>query len=576
MHESGIWELDLIQRQLREQGFVTPLAGRAFEIFVVLAEASGDLVAKDELMRRVWPGASVEDNTLHAHVTAIRRALGASRGLLKTVSGRGYTMTGTWSERVQTSWSDIREEVPVATALQAHWSNLPVGPSEFIGRSAAIAHISEVLLTHRAVTLTGPAGIGKTALAIEVARKEAAFTGGEICMVNLAGVSEGSLVPSAIGSTLGLRLGDNEVMASSVGRGIGDRRLLLILDACEHLTIAVSGVAETIVQICPNVTILATSREALSINGEHIHRVPPLAVPAEDETDPDNILAEGSVQLVLARLTKSDATFSPSTESLLEIATVCRHLDGIPLALELAAAQAATFGLKQVAARLNDRLGSPTISRRIGLPRHQTLHSALDWSYDLLPQVERTLLRRVSIFPSGFAAAAAASVISDSGESATIAISRIANLVAKSLVTFDSSPSVGRWRLLDTIRAYGAARLADNNEAGTASRLAAEYYRDVFGTKQKGSQREFSSDFGEWEAREIDNVRMVIDWAFSPAGDVPLGLELTASSVALWFNLGLTHEYRARVERALVLLRSTDYPDITMDTRLRGALRRRL
>ncbi|OEO28723.1 hypothetical protein VW23_003595 [Devosia insulae DS-56] len=573
VHDPGDWELDLDRGELRHHGAIVPLSGRAFEIFVVLAEASGSLVTKDQLMQGVWPGSIVEDNTLQAHISVIRKALGDDRNLLKTFSGRGYRLIGHWSRL-----SPANSPSPAATMTEpastpaGSSSNIPVALSQFIGRATIASHLADVLATHRAVTLTGPGGIGKTALSLEVARKWSAGTIAAAYIVDLAPLADPGLIPSAIATTLSLRPGGGQATPTTVAQAIGDASLLLILDTCEHLIAGAAVVVETILQICPRVTVLATSRENLRIEGEYVYRLPPLDVPAETERDHEAILTQDAVQLFVTRLAAFDSAPTPTTDDLLEIAGICRRLDGIPLAIEFAASRAVALGIREVALGLHDRFGLLTAGRRTALPRHQTLRATLDWSYELLPEAERRLLRRVSIFPSGFTAAAASAVVSDGRVSTSDVMDGIANLVEKSVVTFDGPPSARRWRLLDTIRAYGLEKLAEHEETEQASRLSAEYYRDLFRLGDHAGQGQFGAEPSANARRDIDNIRAAVSWAFSEAGDVQTGLELTASSVTLWFQLTLMVEYRERVDRALQILMTSPAPDEAMEMRLQAAL----
>ena len=284
------------------------------------------------------------------------------------------------------------------------------------------------------MTLTGPGGIGKTTLALEVARGLLGDFDGGGWFVELASLSDPDLVPSAVASVLGLKLSGGTISAESVARAVGEQHLLLVLDNCEHVIDAVANLTEVLVRRCPRTTILATSREVLRIDGEYVYRVPPLEVPAAEAVEPDHILGHSAVELFIARTQALESDFSPRAEDLPTIAAICRRLDGIPLAIEFAAARAATLGIQQVAIGLRDRFALLTGGRRTALPRHRTLRAALDWSHELLPEAERLLLRRLAIFPAGFTLDAAAAVMHDSGLEAAAVTDGIANLVAKSLV----------------------------------------------------------------------------------------------------------------------------------------------
>jgi non-specific serine/threonine protein kinase len=481
VYQFGAWEVDLARRELRAQGTAVPIGGRAFEIIEVLVQSAGEVVTKDELMARVWPGAIVEEATLWVHISAVRKALGPDRGMLKTASGRGYCLAGSWARRPDGSSADAAAPEQVRRSARPFLSNLPAGASELIGRADCVQHVRDLLSAYRVVTLTGPGGIGKTALALEAARGLFPAFEGDGRLVELVSLSDPGLVPSAAAGILGLTLGGDKVSPTAVAQAIGKGKILLVLDNCEHLIDAAAELVETIVRLCPNATVLATSREVLRIEGEYVYRVPPLDVPPEHQDEPADILEHGAVQLFIARTMASDSDFSPQEEDLQTIAATCRHLDGIPLAIEFAAARAATLGLRQVVSRLDDRFSLLTSGRRTALPRHQTLRATLDWSYELLPEQERRLLRRLAFFPAGFTLEAATAVMSDA---APAVVEGIANLVEKSLVMLDGSATIPRWRLLETTRAYALEKLAESGEAEQAARCHAEFFPDLFASAE--------------------------------------------------------------------------------------------
>ena len=547
LYRSGEWELDLAGRELRMGGVAAPLGGRAFEILVVLVQAAGRIVTKDDLMARIWPGTIVDENRIQVHISAVRKALGSDRDMLKTASGRGYRLAGDWIARHLAAPGEPDAAALVAPPVRPIPAALPSPGFELIGRAASLQQLQDLLSAYRAVTLTGTGGIGKTALALEVARSHAAGFAGEGCFVELAGLADPRLVPSAVAGALGLSLGDAEISAESVGRAIGGRNLLLVLDNCEHLIDAAARLTETLIKLCPHTAILSTSREVLRIDGEHVYRVPPLDVPSEQETAPEAVLRSGAVQLFIARARAADAGFAAPADSLPAIAGICRRLDGIPLALEFAAARTATLGLREVAARLDDRFALLVGGRRTALPRHQTLRAALDWSYELLSPDEQHQLRRLGVFVGGFTLEAAIAV---APASATV-VEDLANLVAKSLVTLDAAVPIGRWRLLETVRAYALEKLAETGAVGEVARRHAAFFADLFASGPAAPALAAAREAPGYDARELDNVRTALDWAFSPTGDAALGIALTAAYAPVWYRLSLQVECRARTQAAL-------------------------
>jgi len=551
VYQCGEWEVDLARQELRARGKWISIGSRAFEIFEVLVQTAGELVTKEDLMERVWPGAVVEDNTLQVHISAVRKALGRDRDMLKTASGRGYRLVGNWTMRLESAIASPVDPEPTQAPETAPSTNLPAAASELIGRSAAVSKLRDLLSAYRVVTLCGPGGIGKTALALEVARDQLTNFSAEVRLVELVSLSDPGLLPSVVASALGLNSAGDAISAEAVARAIGTKSMLLVFDNCEHVVDAAARLVEAIARACPRTTVLATSREVLRIEGEHVYRVAPLDVPSERYEERDDVLGRSAAQLFVARTAALRSDFSPGDEDLSAIASICRRLDGIPLAIEFAAARAATLGVREIASRLDDRFGLLTGGRRTALARHQTLRATLDWSYELLPESERRLLRRLAVFAGGFTLEAAAAVTNDAGNAPSVVVEGIANLVAKSLVTLDGSAAAERWRLLETIRAYALEKLVESGEIAQAGRRHAEYFRDIFApTASRSLLQPAIADMARY-GREIDNVRAALGWAFSPVGDPTVGVILTAGYLPVWLHFVLQSECRERIERAL-------------------------
>jgi predicted ATPase/DNA-binding winged helix-turn-helix (wHTH) protein len=547
VYASKGWEIDLNRRELRSRGVSVPIGSRAFEILEVLVRSGGELIGKYQLMEHVWPGAVVEENTLQFHISAIRKALGADRGLLKTVSGRGYRLLGRWDVREVT---EQRHQVGIAERKpkQLFRTNVPIARSALIGRNTPREHLLDTLSAYRVVTLTGPGGIGKSVLALEVARRIFPTIEGDCWLVELASLSDPALVPAAVSTVLGLRIEGSEISSESVAQALGRQRLLLVLDNCEHLVDATAKLAEAIVRMCPNASVLATSREILRIEGEYAYRVPPLDVPPSRQDNEDVVCEYSAVQLFNARLTALESGSSARPGNLPLMAAICRHLDGIPLAIEFAAARAATLGLQQTADLLSDRFGLLTAGRRMALPRHQTLRATLDWSYELLPESERSLLRRLAICAGGFTLEAATAIMGDTGATASMVAEGIASLAVKSLVFLDASVASGRWRLLETIRAYALDKLAETGEAEQVARRHAEFFRGLLASAMTGPL--VAPDDLSGYAREIDNLRAALNWAFSrDGGDVEVGIGLAVAAVPIFPAMSLLPECYGRSRR---------------------------
>jgi predicted ATPase/DNA-binding winged helix-turn-helix (wHTH) protein len=560
------WEIDLGRRELRARGIPVPLGGRAFEVVTVLVQSASEFVTKDRLMERVWPGAIVGEGTIHVHISAVRKALGPDRGLLKTTSGRGYSLLGSWTPQQREAAAPVYSS-PTRTSESPPPNNFPPLITSLIGRAAACEFVRDLVSAYRVVTLTGPGGIGKTSLAIKAVRYLLPDFEDGGWIVELASVSDPGLVPSTVAGTLGLKL-VGEISAESVARAVGGRHLLLVLDNCEHVIDAAANLAETLTRLCPRTTIVATSREILRIDGESVYRVPPLEAPAPGQAAPDSVTQYSAVELFVARTKAVNASFSPHAEDLASIAAICRRLDGMPLAIELAAASAAALGIAQVSAGLRDRFALLTRGRRTALPRQRTLRATLDWGYELLPETERRLLRRLSVFAGGFTVDSAAAVMADAGLDASTVTDCIANLVTKSLIALDPTSGATRWTLLETIRAYALEKLVEGGESADAQRRHAAFFRDLFAPQTRGARSSLSDEDLARRVGEIDNVRTAIDWSFSPAGDQAIGVDLTAAYAPVWRHLSLMSECRERCERALLSLE----PRVTTDMRLRMVL----
>ena len=514
----------------------------------LLAQSAGKLVTKDELMSRIWPGTIVMENTLQVHVAAIRKALGPHRTLLKTESRRGYRLLGNWTLRQRDAAEPSAGLKQIRADVAAPATNFPAAVSRLVGRSAAVQKLQTLVSAYRIVTLTGPGGIGKTALALEAARHvigEFADGGG---LVELASLSDPGLVPSAVAGVLGLKLGSSTISPETVAHAIAGKRLLLVVDNCEHVIDAAARLAETLVRQCPHITILATSREVLRIEGEHVYRVPPLEVPTTEQLASADILGHGAPQLFVARAAELASDFSSDPRSMRTIAEICRQLDGIPLAIEFAAARASTLGVRQVAAALRDRFAVLIDGRRTAFPRHRTLRATLDWSYDLLPKPERLLLQRLAVFSGSFPLVAAQAVVGGGKAAEAEIADGLLNLVAKSLVTSDSSSGTSHFRLLETTRMYALSKLTESGELGAFSRRHAEYYQVLL-----------ESIENEWEKRSlplahVDNVRTALAWCFDDNGDRAIGVRLAGAATPVFLAMSLLAECHRWSERGLLAL----------------------
>ena len=451
---------------------------------------------------------------------------------------------------------------------RARAGNLPSAASALIGRERALEEVGERLRAHRLVSLIGPGGIGKTRLALEAARRAAPGQPDGVWLAELAPLADPALVPVAVAVALGLMLPAGAESPERVAAALAGKRLLLVLDNCEHVIDAAARMAEALLRAAPHARVLATSREPLRAPGESVHRVAPLEVPPDEGRAADEVRETAAVRLFEARARAMDPRFALGPARAAVAGAVCRRLDGIPLAIELAAARAAALGVETLAAHLDEKLELPGPA---ALPRHQTLRATLDWSYDLLPPGERSMLERVAVFPGSFSLEAAGVVATNGALAGPEVMDAVDALVAKSLISAERDGAVTRCRLLETTRAYALEKLAARGETEVIARRHAEYCREVL---ERAERERESRSTHEWlgvYGRHLDDVRAALDWTFSPRGDAALGVALTAATVPLWMHRSLMTECCARVEHAIAR-RSGVPPDPRRDMRLFLAL----
>jgi predicted ATPase/DNA-binding winged helix-turn-helix (wHTH) protein len=523
------------------------LGGRALDLLLALVSRPGEVLSRSELEAQVWPYSIVEDSSLRVHVAALRRALGDGidgARYIANVPGRGYSFVAAVSR--------LGTETSGAAPLTVDGVNsLPTSLTRLIGRDDIVATLCAELARRRLVSIVGHGGIGKTSLALAVAARVSHHYPGGACFVDFAPLSTSSHVIESVASALGLPL-PSESNMSELENWLRPRRLLLVLDNCEHLLDAVAALAERILRRAPGLVILTTSREPLDAEGEWVHRLQPLEAPPDGPAiDSEGALGFPAVELLAERAAASLDTFRIDGGNVHLAAALCRRLDGVPLAIEFAASRIGLLGLQGVCVQLDDRLRLLGSGRRTALPRHRTLRALLDWSYHLLSPVQQEVLRRGGVFKAGFSLEAANAVIADDSLPAATVRDCLLDLVAKSLVRVDLSHAPPNYSLFEITRAYALEQLAGDplqrqifqRHAGYMALLVRRGASDW----EKVSPQQWFQAF----AGHIGNFRAALDWCFGAEGDPATGIELLATVLYPMTMLLGESEFRARARQAL-------------------------
>jgi predicted ATPase/DNA-binding winged helix-turn-helix (wHTH) protein len=519
-------------RALEKAGVRLELGDRALDILLVLVERAGEVVSHKELMARVWRGLVVDPGNLRVHVAGLRKALGESDRYIANVPGQGYCFV-----------APVRRETPAATR-----QNLVLPPvlARMVGRDEAVRMIAADLTTERFVTLVGPGGIGKTTVAVSVAhamRKEFPHA---VCFVDIGAVAESKLVAATVAASLGLAVQTADVLPTLLDY-LRTLRILLVLDNCEHVIDAAATLAERIFKETADVHILTTSREALRVEGEHAFWLLPLESPPPNSSlKAADVAAFPAVKLFMERAAASGARFELNDENAPMVAGICGRLEGIALAIELAAGRAGTHGIAATADLLNKNLGLDWHGRRTALPHHQTLRALLDWSYGFLPDAEQLALRSLSVLVGEFTLEAANSVVYEGPANEAATLNTLDALVAKSLVSVQAGDEHSiRYRLLETTRIYALEKLQDSGEATGAARRHAGYFAALLNSRHGGQVDLEYSGRAHALREHLGNVRAALEWCFARDGrvfDAALAVDLAAAAAPVFFELSLLSE----------------------------------
>ncbi len=507
------------------------IGARAFDVLLALFERRDRTVTKSEMLDLVWPAVFVEENNLQVQVSALRKLLGPS--VIATIPGRGYRFTATLDDaggdggaRTDPVVSAARD---IAGSVSRPRNNLPRVLPPLYGRELELEEVCRRVLTQRMVTMVGAGGIGKSRLAQATVHALASKWPDGAWMVELAGLSEPGLLPNAVAQVLQIDVGSGPIDA--LVAGMADRSMLVVLDNCEHMLEPVATLVEAILQSTPGIAVLCTSQLPLHLAAEQQYRVQPLAIPSEATI---NAAGCGAIALFDARVRAVDPRFALNAANMALAIEICHRLDGLPLAIELAAARVAKLGLRTVRDKLDARFRLLIAERSpTALPRHQTLHAALAWSHNLLDEAERLVFRRLGSFAGGFTMELAQAVTADAQLDEWAVLDRLSALVDKSLVVADGG-DVPRYRLLESARAYALEKLSSSESVEISRRHAVsmlEFLARVDGANLDGDLR--TDEYAAQVLPELDNLRAAHRWATAREGDMRVAIALAAHAGSL-------------------------------------------
>lgn len=552
----GEFELAPAARTLWRYGVPVKLGRRALEILIALASRPGEVLSKEALTQLVWGDVHVEETALRVGVSAARKALGdGGARYIATVPGRGYCFV-----------LDVEATSAKASAEEAggtpHKTRRP--PPQIIrivGRDAVVDALAESVSRRRLISLVGPGGIGKTTVALAVlARLQDAFD--RVAFVDLAPIEDGSQMSAAVAAAFGLNVRLQQDPVEAIVAAAQARRVLLVLDNCEHIVDGVAVFIEDLLGQAVGLTVLATTRELLRAAGEWVHQLSPLeAPPVLPIMTATNARRYPAVALFEDRAAHALGGYQLDDADAVYVADICRRLDGIALAIELAAGRVADLGVQGLARSLANSFQVLTHGRRTALPRHQTLRATFDWSYRLLTPDDQAVLMRLSVFSGDFTQNDAIAVAAAESFSSTEIDEHLASLHDKSLVTARPAGIALRYRLLDATRAYAKEKLEEGGDAGLLRRRHAQYVATLFDQAQAEWDLRPTADWLQTYSVQLGNLRTALDWSFSQEGDGALGAALTAAAAPLWFHLSLLDEGLLRVERAIAWLKQQPDPD---------------
>ncbi len=547
------------------------IGGRSLDLLIVLTEQPGRVLSKRDLLKRVWSDVVVEDGSLRFHMAGLRKLLGDGKDgarYIATQVGVGYAFVAK-VERHGPAAPLAAATVPVEPVASP--LNLPPRLPLLIGRERDIDLLRQRMAQTPLFTIVGPGGVGKTSLAVEMGHLLAESFQQQVAFIDFSMLENPELVPGMLAGGMGLAVQGADPLAAILGH-LRTGPFLLILDNCEHLIEQIALLAERLIEAAPQLRILATSREPLRVRGEHIHRLDALTCPQDDPAlSTAEILAAPAVQLLRDRACAADSTLVIDDEAARLMAIICRRLDGMALALELAAVRVATHGLHAAARQLEERFSLGWAGRRTALPRQQTLQAMLDWSYDLLTPDQRIVLERLCVFVGPFSVDAALEVVADATLGSDAVVSALDELVAKSLIAPDRMRGAGSYRLLEMTRAYARQKLQTRGDeaVNAAARRHAAYF--LAELEAIAAQDEDVLQDPRPLRQQLGNIRSALDWSFGPEGNNRIGVRLAAASTAIFLNLSHYVECQGWCARALEAIEDNQR-GTALEMELQGAL----
>lgn len=520
----GPFLLDRRRRELSRNGAPTRIGSRAFDLLMALVDRAGEVVSHGELVALVWPQTVVEVSSLRIQLKALRTALGddaVSPTYIVSVSGRGYMFVAPTTAVAQA----VKPENTATTSSPIN--NLPGRLTRIIGRDEVVRRLAMQLRHRRLMTIVGHGGVGKTTVAIAVANQLANDYADGVLFVDLSPLTQAQHVASAIGSSLGIPISSDDSLPI-LGARLAGKNLLIVLDNCEHVVESAAKVAEGLLKQLPNLSILATSREHLNVDGEWIHHLGPLSFPPADaELQAASTLAFPALELFMERARASVDTFELLEADAAVAGTLCRRLDGNPLAIEFVAARVGELGIRSVADHIGNLLELLKNGRRTSAPRHRTLRALVEWSYRLLTPDEQIVLAGISTLRAPFTLASAVAVVADGRMSNQSVVDCILALLRKSLLTTETSEQLQHYRLLEITRAFAAERLHAMSDHRNAHARHARLMIDAMYASHRDWERMPTALWISSYVGLISDVRAAIEWAFSAQGDLSIGIELT-------------------------------------------------